>query len=79
MKMARHNNIKICNAFFPKNCVSYIPFFFSEKSYSKESISLINKDDLITKNEDLAKTFSNIFSNIVNKLGMEHVPNDESN
>ena len=29
---------------------------FSEKSYSKESISLINKDDLVTKNEDLAKT-----------------------
>ena len=33
---------------------------FSEKSYSKESISLINKDGLITKNEDLANTF-NIF------------------
>ena len=33
---------------------------FSEKSYSKESISLVNKDGLITKNEDLAKTF-NIF------------------
>ena len=25
---------------------------FSEKSYSKESISLINKDGLVTKNED---------------------------
>ena len=33
---------------------------FSEKSYSKESISLINKDGLITENKDLAKTF-NIF------------------
>ena len=32
---------------------------FSEKSYSKESIALINKDGLITKNEDLAKTFNN--------------------
>ena len=42
---------------------------FSEKSYSKESISLINKDGLITKNEDLAKTFNNFFNNIVNKLG----------
>ena len=42
--------------FFPKNCVFYIPLF-SEKSYLKESISLINKDDLITKDEDLAKTF----------------------
>ena len=52
---------------------------FSEKSYSKESISLINKDDLITENEDLAKTFSNCFSNIVNKLGIEDVPDDESN
>ena len=31
---------------------------FSEKSNSKESISLINKDGLITKNEDLAKTFN---------------------
>ena len=31
---------------------------FSEKSYSKESISLISKDSLITKNEDLAKTFN---------------------
>ena len=30
---------------------------FSGKCYSKESISLISKDDLITKNEDLAKTF----------------------
>ena len=30
---------------------------FSEKSYSKESISLINKDGLTTENEDLAKTF----------------------
>ena len=29
---------------------------FSEKSYSKESISIINKDGLITENEDLAKT-----------------------
>ena len=52
---------------------------FSEKSYSKESISLINKDGLITENEDLAKTFNNFFSNIVNKLGIEHVPDDESN
>ena len=52
---------------------------FSEKSYSEESISLINKDGLITKNEDLAKTFNNFFSNIVNKLGIEHVPDDESN
>ena len=43
---------------------------FSEKSYSKESISLINKDGLITKNEDLAKTFNIFFSNIVNKLGI---------
>ena len=32
---------------------------FSEKSYSKKYISLINKDDLITKNEDLSKTFNN--------------------
>ena len=52
---------------------------FSEKSYSKESISLINKDGLITENEDLAKTFNNFFSNIVNKLGIEDVPDDESN
>ena len=37
---------------------------FSEKSYSKESISLIKKDGLITKNEDLAKIFNNLFSNI---------------
>ena len=43
------------------------------------SISLINKDGLITKNEDLANTFNNFFSNIVNKLGTEHVPDDESN
>ena len=34
---------------------------FSEKSYSKESISLISKDSLITKNEDLAKTFNFFF------------------
>ena len=52
---------------------------FSEKSYSKESISLINKDGLITENEDLVKTFNNFFSNIVNKLGIEHVPDHESN
>ena len=47
---------------------------FSEKSYSKESISFINKDGLITENEDLAKTFNIFFSIIVNKLGIEHVP-----
>ena len=29
---------------------------FSEKPYPKESISLINKDGLIAKDEDLAKT-----------------------
>ena len=51
---------------------------FSEKSYSKESISLINKDGLITKNEDLARTFNDFFSNIVNKLGTDHVQDDES-
>ena len=39
----------------------------SEKSYSKESISLINKDGLITKKEDLAKTFNVFFSSIVKK------------
>ena len=38
---------------------------FSEKCYSKESISLINKDGLTTKNEDLAKTFNNFFSSVV--------------
>ena len=52
---------------------------FSEKSYSKESISPINKDGLITKNEDLAKTFNTFFSSIVKKLDIEHVPDDESN
>ena len=50
---------------------------FSEKSYSKESISLINKNGSITENEDLAKTFNNFCSNIVNKLGIKHVPDDE--
>ena len=34
---------------------------FLEKSYSKESISLINKDLLLTENEGLAKTFNNFF------------------
>ena len=52
---------------------------FSEKSYSKEFICIINKDGLITKSEDLAKTFNNCFSNIVNKLGIEGVPDDELN
>ena len=52
---------------------------FSEKLQSKDSISLINEYGLITKNEDLAKTFNNFFSNIINKLGTEHVPDDESN
>ena len=52
---------------------------FSEKSYSKESISLINKDGLVTKNEDLAKTFNIFFSSIIKKLDIEHVPDDESN
>ena len=52
---------------------------FSEKSYSKESISLINKDGLITENEDLAKTFNIFFSNILNNLGIEDIPDDESN
>ena len=33
--------------------------YFSEKSYSKESISLIKKDGLITKIEDVAKAFNN--------------------
>ena len=61
-----------------KFCETVNPLF-SEKSYSKESISLINKDGLITKNEDLARTFNTFFSNIVNKLGIEHVPDDESN
>ena len=32
---------------------------FSEKSISKESISLINKDGSITKYKDLAKTINN--------------------
>ena len=56
-----------------------VSLLFSEKSQSKESISLIKKDGLITKNEDLAKTFNNSFSITVNKLGIEHVPEDESN
>ena len=38
---------------------------FSEKSYPKESVSLIHKDGLITKNEYLGKTFNNFFRNIV--------------
>ena len=52
---------------------------FSEKCYSKEPISLISKDCLITKKDDPAKTFINFFSSIVEKLGMEHVLDDESN
>ena len=52
---------------------------FSEESYSKESISLVNKDGFITKNEDLAKTFNKFFSSVVKKLDIEHVPDDESN
>ena len=51
----------------------------SEKSNSKESISLIIKHKIITKNEALQKTLKNFFSNIVNKLGTENVPDGESN
>ena len=58
-----------------ENCESFI----FRKVLLKKSISLINKDCLITENEDLAKTCSNCFSNIVNKLGMEDVPDDDSN
>ena len=50
-----------------------VNLLFSENSYSKESIFVINKDGLITKNEDLARTCNTCFSNIVNKLGIEHV------
>ena len=35
-----------------------LKLLFSEKSNSKKSISLINKGGLVTKNEDLAKTFN---------------------
>ena len=52
---------------------------FSEKSFSKEFISLINKDGLITKTEDLAKTFHNFYSSIEKNLGIGHVPDNESN
>ena len=38
---------------------------FSEKPYSKETISHINKGGLITKNENLGKAFENLFSSIV--------------
>ena len=55
-----------------ENCESFI----LKKSYSKESISLINKEGLIVKIGDLAKTFNNFFSNIVNKIGIEHVLDD---
>ena len=51
---------------------------FSEKSYSKESISVVNKDEIITKNEDLAKTFNIFFRIIAKKLDIEIVPDDES-
>ena len=52
---------------------------FSKNSYSKESISLISKDGLITKNNDLGKTFNDFFSSIVKKLHIEHVSDDETN
>ena len=58
------------NRKFLENCVSFI----FRKVLLKRSISLINKDGLITENEDLAKTFNIFFSIIVNKLGIEHVP-----
>ena len=50
-----------------------------EICYSKESISLINEDGLMTKNEDLAKSLNNFFSSIVKQPGIEQVPDDESN
>ena len=53
-----------------------VNLLFSENSYSKESIFVISKDGFITKNEDLARTCNTFFSNIVNKLGIEHVPDD---
>ena len=52
---------------------------FSEKFYSKESISLINKDSLIKKKWRPSKDIQYFFSNIANKLGIEHIPDDESN
>ena len=44
---------------------------FSEKSYSKESISPINKDGLITKKEDLTKTFKGALSGLIQLLAIE--------
>ena len=52
---------------------------FSKIPYTKESISLNNKDGLITENQDLAKACKDFFSDIVNKLGVDDVPDEQSN
>ena len=40
---------------------------FSEKAYEKESITIISKDkeETITKNEELVETFNHFFSSMV--------------
>ena len=58
-----------------ENCESFI----FGKVLLKRIYFSINKDGLITKNEDLAKTSTIFLSSIVKKLGIEHVPDDESN
>ena len=54
---------------------------YSEKAYQKESITIISKDkeETITKNEELAETFNSFFSSMVDNLKIEYDINRQAN
>ena len=49
----------------------------SDKSKSTNKITLVKGTDIISKDEDVANEFSDIFSNAVNKLDIPSIPLNE--
>ena len=48
-----------------------IPLLFSHKIKSKEKITLIENDEIISSDTEVAKTFQNVFSSIVKNLNIQ--------
>ena len=49
---------------------------FSEKAFNKESITLIENNEIICNNNDLAHSFNNHFSSVVDNLKLDKTLND---
>ena len=71
-KQEYYNNLYHRKVADNKSFWKYIKPLFSDKSSNSNEITLVEKDLILEKNDDIAETFNDFFTSVVSNLNIPH-------